>query len=129
MHSIILRAGATKVCFSQPARQKNCCLWNGPSQCPLTKILGPSVRVCYLNIEGISRAKSEYLSTLLLDNNIDVVLIKETHAHTLEDLHKRGRIHCYDLIGATYHNAYGFSTLNEIHCVDKTGGSHHKQYL
>lgn len=83
---------------------------NGPFQDQPTKTIGPSFRLCHINIEGISRAKSEFLSKLLLDNNVDAVLIQETHAPTAEDLRKRGRIYGYELIGATYHKAYGVAT-------------------
>nr|CAI5850760.1 unnamed protein product [Callosobruchus analis] len=85
-------------------------LKNGPFQDQLTKTIGPSLQLCHINVEGISLAKSECLSKLLLDNNVDVVLIQETHASTAEDLNRRGRIHGYELIGATYHNSYGVAT-------------------
>lgn len=48
--------------------------------------------MCHLNIQSISRVSSKYILKLLLDNDIDVVLIQETHAHTSEDLRKKDRI-------------------------------------
>lgn len=78
---------------------------NGPSQDLLTRKLGPSVRICHLNIESISYSKSQYLSKLLKNDNIDLVAIQVTHCETEEQLRKREKIPGYDLLGATYHMA------------------------
>ncbi|XP_072381681.1 uncharacterized protein [Diabrotica undecimpunctata] len=83
---------------------------NGSSQDQATKELGPSVRICHLNIEGISRSKCEYLQKVLIENNIDVIAIQETHVENEEQILARGRIRGYDLLGATYHPAYGVAT-------------------
>ena len=83
---------------------------SGSSKSQLTKTLGPLFKVCQLNIEGISRSKSNYLSKFLLDHNIDVVLLQETHTSDESQLRKRGKIHGYRLIGATYHPHYGIAT-------------------
>lgn len=66
--------------------------------------------MCHTNKEDISRAKNEYLSKLLLNNDIDVVLIQETHATTMEDLRKRDMINGNDLLGATCQNVYDVCT-------------------
>lgn len=69
--------------------------------------LGPSVRVCVINVEGISRAKSDYLSQLANEMKVDLVMIQETHTGSMEALGSRGRIPGYVLIGAELHEKYG----------------------
>lgn len=83
---------------------------NSPFKDYQTRNLGPSVRICHLNIESISYAKSQYLSKILKKDNIDLVAIQETHCDTEEQLRKRGRIPGYELLGATYHHIYGVAT-------------------
>lgn len=75
-----------------------------------TRNLGPIIRVCQLNIEGISRSKSEILSKILKLNDIDLVILQETHATDSQQLTSRGKITGYELLGATYHHAYGNAT-------------------
>lgn len=76
----------------------------------MTKNLGKIIRICQLNAEGLSRAKSEYISKFLLEENIDMALIQETHIENDNQQHYRGKIHGYDLLGATYHRSYGVAT-------------------
>lgn len=83
---------------------------NGASQRHRTRALGPILRVCQLNIEGISKSKSECLSKLLSDENIDIVAIQETHAKDSDQLKTRGTLNGFTLIGATYHQCYGTAT-------------------
>lgn len=83
---------------------------NGLRQGPRTKSVGPILRICQFNIENISRSKSECLSKLLLDNDIDILLIQETHTADEAQLQSRGKIPGYRLIGATYHPTYGTAT-------------------
>lgn len=85
---------------------------NGSSKSQLTKTLGPLFKVCQLNTEGIS----DYLSKLLLDHNIDVVLLQETHTSDESQLRKRRKIHGYRLIGATYH-PYARATLEDVKLI------------
>jgi len=80
---------------------------NGPYQGYQTRDVGPQLHILQLNIEGISRNKAEYLSRLLLDNKIKVLLLQETHAEKEEDLLNRGSIAGFRLAHATYHNKYG----------------------
>lgn len=79
--------------------------------------MGPQVRILQLNIEGISKAKSDYLSRLLTDEKIDVVLVQETHTSSDEVLQKRGNIPSYKLLAAINHPRYGIATYihNEVH--------------
>lgn len=83
---------------------------NGASQRHLTRDIGPSVRICQLNIEGFSKSKSEYLSRILLELNIDVAVIQETHCTDEANLLARGKLIGYNLIAAQYHHAYGTAT-------------------
>lgn len=83
---------------------------NGPSKGPPAKNLGPIIRICQINIEGISRSKCQVLHQILSQNEIDVVAIQETHAADEEQLSHRGKIPGYHLVGATYHHAYGVAT-------------------
>lgn len=82
----------------------------GPSQDLLTRKLGPSVRICQLNVEGISKAKCDFLSKFLLDNNIDVLLLQETHTKSDDEILKRGRIKGFEILGATHSQFYGTAT-------------------
>lgn len=82
----------------------------GTSQCHLTRDIGPSIRVCQLNIEGISRAKCEHLSKILIENKIDVVLLQETHTENDIQLSQRGKIAGYTAIGTNHHKHYGLAT-------------------
>jgi hypothetical protein len=48
------------------------------------------LKICQLNIEGISRSKSEYLARLTRDEDvIDVIAIQETHTSFDVDLYQR----------------------------------------
>lgn len=52
---------------------------NGSFQSQLIRDLGPQFRILQLNIEGISRDKSEYLAKVVQGNNISIILLQETH--------------------------------------------------
>ena len=102
------------------ANQKD--LMDGACQQPLTRSLGPSVSICQLNIEGISQAKCTHLSRLLRQNNVDIVLIQETHTTSEYQLRTRGCIDGYEPVGATYHPHYGIATyarsnIENVHLV------------
>lgn len=72
-----------------------------PSQDQLT--IGPSVKVCLFNTEGISRAKCEILTKLLINNDVDVVMVQETHTDSNSDLYRREKISGYKLVTAIHH--------------------------
>lgn len=74
------------------------------------KVLGPQIRICDINVEGISRSKAEYLSELCIEKEVDVILIQETHSATVADLKRRGKIAGYRLIAAESHPKYGIAT-------------------
>lgn len=72
--------------------------------------IGSRLKILQLNVEGISRAKSDYLSHLLAELQIDVLMLQETHTETPEDLQARGRILGYVLIAAEYSRTHGIAT-------------------
>lgn len=80
---------------------------NGPYQGQLTRDVGLQLHVLQLNIEGISRNKSEYLSTIARNNDISVILLQKTHAHDKEQFMNRGTVQGYTLVAASYHKKYG----------------------
>lgn len=81
------------------------------SNCNVTyRDLGSILRVCQINVEGISKSKSQFLEKLLDDHKIDVLVVQETHAECEDDLHARGSVSGYTVIGATYSKAYGIAT-------------------
>lgn len=90
-----------------------------PQDSQLTRNIGPRVRICQINIEGISYAKCQHLRRILIENHVDVVAVQETHAENESQLMSRGKIPGYDLIGATYHKSYGTATYarNDIENV------------
>lgn len=47
---------------------------------------------------------------MLLENYVDVAVVQETHIDTEENLKSRGRVAGYEVLGATYHHAYGCAT-------------------
>ena len=55
------------------------------------------------NIEGIRYAKFQISQTILIENDVDIVAIQETHTEDENQLNKRGRISGYDLVGVVYH--------------------------
>ncbi|KAL4135432.1 hypothetical protein QTP88_007041 [Uroleucon formosanum] len=80
---------------------------NSPSQGSTTR---DSTRIMQINVEGISKAKFEVLEILLLEQNVDILLIQETHKSDEEQLSKRGFINGYTVAGATYHSKYSTAT-------------------
>lgn len=68
------------------------------------------LNVCQLNIEGISRSKSEYLSKILRDERIEITIIQETHAADDKLIITRGRIPRFRILAAINHKAHGIVT-------------------
>ncbi|KAH1021289.1 hypothetical protein HUJ04_010823 [Dendroctonus ponderosae] len=54
-----------------------------------TIVSSPRTKGQKINDKQLSRAKSEYISKLLLDENIDMAIIQETHIET-EDQQRQG---------------------------------------
>ena len=66
------------------------------------RTIGPAVRICQINVEHISSSKSDYLSRLMTDENIDVLLLQETRTQSHEALISKGTIHGYKLLAALH---------------------------
>ena len=71
--------------------------------------IGPAIRILQLNIEGISAAKREILSTICSSHQIDIICVQEVHAKA--DV-SRGRlvIDNYDLVAFAGHWQHGRAT-------------------
>ena len=73
-----------------------------PTQIPI----GKQTRVLSLNVEGLSMAKCEYLSRLLVSSSVDVLLLQETHVGQTAAA-SRYTIQDYHLIVRENHEQYG----------------------
>lgn len=75
-----------------------------------TRKIGKQWRLLQLNIEGISRAKCEVLTRLLTEQEVDVLLLQETHTVSPEDLARRGKIYGYSVVAAENSAIHGVAT-------------------
>jgi hypothetical protein len=73
-------------------------------------ILGPQLRILQIIVEGISKAKSEFLSKILKEEEIDVAVLQETHTVDDTQLHDRGFISGFTLAGRVNDEKYGIAT-------------------
>ena len=71
--------------------------------------IGPVIRILQLNIEGISAAKRDILSTICSTHNVDIICLQEVHAKA--DI-SWGRlvIDNYDLVAFAGHQQHGRAT-------------------
>lgn len=77
---------------------------------PAVRSLGPTSRICQINVEGMSRSKGEYISKFAAEYNIDIILAQETHTAKAEELRDRGKITGFEMIVAEYSRAHGIAT-------------------
>lgn len=93
---------------------------NGLSQDPKILKMGTSLKICDLNIEGISKSKCEYLSRLCCENNVDIITLQEIHTKDDSDLQGRGKIPGYRLVDALHdeHHVYGIATYVRMDIAD-----------
>ena len=82
--------------------------------------LGTNIRICQLNIEGISQAKCCYLSKLACDNNFDVIVLQETHVKDDYNMSIRGMIPGFDLIASVHSPIHGLATYIKHDILDLT---------
>lgn len=85
--------------------------------------IGPSSRICQINIEGVSRSKGEYLSKFLAEKNISVLLVQETHTESNEELNSRCQINGFDLVVAEHSRPHGIAIYvkqgsTDVHIVE-----------
>uniref|UniRef100_A0A1B6H1M2 Endonuclease/exonuclease/phosphatase domain-containing protein n=1 Tax=Cuerna arida TaxID=1464854 RepID=A0A1B6H1M2_9HEMI len=59
---------------------------NGPSEGHTDfRNIGSVLNICHLNIEGMSRSKSECLSNILIQHQVDILALQETHVEDHEN--------------------------------------------
>src|SRR3978361_2313363 len=75
-----------------------------------TKNIGNSLIVLQLNVEGISKDKSDYLAKLCFEKKVDVVILQETHTSDDGKLLSRGNINGYILAKSLNSAVYGCAT-------------------
>jgi hypothetical protein len=51
--------------------------------------LGPNLKICHIDVEGISISKSEYLAHIM--RKVDIIAVQETY--TEENLRRRGTMY------------------------------------
>ncbi|KAJ8868681.1 hypothetical protein PR048_030220 [Dryococelus australis] len=71
------------------------------------RLFGPSIRVCVVNVEGISLAKADYLNKLCTELKIDILMVQETHASSSQELNSIGKVSGSSIIGAEFHPKHG----------------------
>lgn len=80
--------------------------------------IGPKMRVYQVNVEGISCAKSDFLSKQFKAENIDIGVIQETHTTSLENIMARGKIPGYDLVVSELSRSHGIATYKRTSMKD-----------
>lgn len=73
-------------------------------------ILGESLRICQINIEGASAEKSEYLSKLAYDERTEVLTVQETHIGDEREFNTRGLINGFRVAAYVLSLVYGAAT-------------------
>lgn len=73
--------------------------------------LSPSSRILQLNVEGISLAKSDVISKLAEEEDVQVIFLQETHTRTEENLLSRCKVQGFKIVGSICHERYGIATL------------------
>lgn len=81
-------------------------------------IIGSQLNVCTLNIEGISKAKCDVLSKVLYDENIQILMLQETHTKDDSDIQSRGVIEGFVLIDSLHSNVHGIATYIKDNIAD-----------
>jgi exonuclease III len=72
--------------------------------------VGLHLKICRLNIEGISASKSNYLSRWMRVHETDIAAIQETHTISDLNLLNKGKQPGFKLIGAIHSNVHGIAT-------------------
>ena len=68
--------------------------------------ISEQLKIMSLNVEGLSKAKCEYLSELLTRHSIDVLALQETHIHE-NSSPSRFKIPGYTVVSRINHEIYG----------------------
>ena len=71
--------------------------------------LSYGLKIGCIIVEGISKAKSEFLAKFAFDQDIKILMLQETHTPTDQSLKQRGFIENFDLIGAVNSPVHGIA--------------------
>ncbi|EFA11872.1 hypothetical protein TcasGA2_TC002026 [Tribolium castaneum] len=80
--------------------------------------LPQNLTVCHLNIEGILKNKCDFLSKMSLREQLDVIVLQETHTSLEMDLFSREQIPGYTLVNFIISVSYGCATYVESNFED-----------
>lgn len=72
--------------------------------------IGRNVSVMHLNIEGTSSEKSELLSRMANEHQVDMIALQETHILDPVDYRSRGHVKGYTVAAYLAHATYGLAT-------------------
>ena len=70
--------------------------------------IGPALRILQLNVEGLSAAKRDLISSIAERQQVDIVCLQETHVD--DDKADRFSIRGFDLVSYTLHPKHGRAT-------------------
>ena len=77
--------------------------------------IGPALRIMQLNVEGLSAAKREVISSIAVRQKIDVICLEETHVHV--DKTNHFSIAGFDLLAYSLHATYVRDNISDAHHV------------
>ena len=70
--------------------------------------VGPALRILQLNVEGLSAAKRSFISSIAVQEKIDIICLQETHVDG--DIASRFTITGFDLVSYKLHAKHGRAT-------------------
>lgn len=73
-------------------------------------IIGESLKICQINVEGASVASSEYLSRLAYEHKVDAITVQETHINDGSEYNTRGLVSGFKVIAYVLSPIYGAAT-------------------
>lgn len=82
--------------------------------------IGDILRICQVNVEGLSPDKVEFLSKLSSQKQTDVLIIQETHKSDDDSLMRTGMIRNFKLVDSINHKKYGIATYAKTSIRDLT---------
>lgn len=82
------------------------------------RCIGDTLKICQVNVEGLSRDKTEFLSKLLAEEAADVLMIQETKKSEECRLIETGNIKNFTLIESIGHAQYGIATYAKSNIKD-----------
>jgi exonuclease III len=92
---------------------------NSPFQGYLKRNVKQSLRVLQLNIEGISKNKTEFFGKLVDNHSIDIIALQETHITDDINFATRGYyIHGCNIVAALHEKVHGLATYVKKEITD-----------